>query len=126
MIAVDTSTLVAYFHGESGEDVEALDAALEAGNIILPVVVLTEILSDPKLPASIEGWLKEIPRTVIHDGFWERAAALRKKILSNGLKSRLADAYIAQLCVDNKVSLITRDKDFRHYSKAAGLDLVTN
>jgi predicted nucleic acid-binding protein len=36
--------------------------------------------------------------------------------------ARLADALIAQLCLDHGVHLITRDRDFRAFAEAAGLD----
>jgi predicted nucleic acid-binding protein len=36
-------------------------------------------------------------------------------VLATGFKARLADALIAQACIDHDVALITRDKDFRHF-----------
>ena len=50
MIAVDTSTLVAYLAGEAGRDVEALDSALARNQARLPPVVVTETLSAPRAP----------------------------------------------------------------------------
>lgn len=37
---------------------------------------------------------------------------------------RRADALIAQLCLDHQAWLITRDRDFRAFAAAAGLDLM--
>ncbi len=51
MIAIDSSTLIAYIQGDRGADVEALDAGLAAGDVVLPPVVLAEVLSDPALHA---------------------------------------------------------------------------
>ena len=49
MIAADSSTVIAFFQGEDGHDVELLDRAMESAELVLPPVVLTEVLSDPGL-----------------------------------------------------------------------------
>lgn len=123
MIAADTSTLVAYFAGGNGTDVEVLDTALRDGHLVLPCVVLTEILSDPKLPVPLARTLRELPRLDPPDGFWDRAGGLRGKVLRRRLRARLADTLIAQLCIDHDVSLITRDADFHHFVRLGGLVL---
>ncbi len=50
MIAADTSTWVAFLEGGAGEDAHVLDKALEDRQVVMIPVVLTELLSDPKLP----------------------------------------------------------------------------
>lgn len=124
MIAVDTSSLVAYFSGDSGKDVAVLDEALENKQIVLPPMVLTEILSDPKLPKLFQKHISSLPQLEILENFWYKAGLLRAKVLVKGYKARLADSLIAQICLDHKVPLITRDKDFRHYVKIAGLKVL--
>jgi predicted nucleic acid-binding protein len=124
MIAVDTSSLVAYLEGSRGPDVEAVHAALEAQQLVLPPVVLTETLSDPAIPASVRALLTELPLLDLEPGFWERAGSLRASILQQKRKARVADALIAQSCLDQGVALITRDKDFRHFAAAARLTLL--
>jgi predicted nucleic acid-binding protein len=49
---------------------------------------------------------------------------LRAKVLAKRRKARLGDALIAQSCVDYQTPLITRDRNFRAFADAAGLDLV--
>jgi uncharacterized protein with PIN domain len=61
MIAVDTSTWVALLEGGPGEDVELLDKALEDRQVLMVPVVLTELLSDPKLPRGVAETLSEVP-----------------------------------------------------------------
>ena len=124
MIAVDTSSLMSYLSGDSGSDVNTLDDALKAQILILPPVVLTEILSDPELPQHIRNIILELPLLDNMPGFWERAGSTRAKILIKGFKARVADALIAQSCLDYNVSLITRDKDFRHFEKFVNLRVV--
>ncbi len=124
MIAADTSTWVAFLEGDAGEDVQLLDRALEDRQVVMLPVVLTELLSDPKLPSSVAETLSEIPSMDISSGYWQRAGGLRAKVLARRRKARLGDALIAQSCIDGGVSLLTRDRDFRAFAEAAGLNLV--
>ena len=87
-------------------------------------VVLTELLSDPKLPSGIAETLSEVPLVEIVSGYWQRASGLRAKVLAKRRKARLGDALIAQSCIDGGVPLLTRDRDFRAFAEAAGLNLV--
>lgn len=124
MIAADTSSVVAYLAGEAGADIEAVDLALGHGHLVLPCVALTELLSAPQLPVALSRILRDVPRLDPPEGFWERAGALRRKVLGRGRRARLADTLVAQLCIDHQVSLITRDTDFRHFVQAGGLALA--
>jgi predicted nucleic acid-binding protein len=103
--------------------VEAVDVALSQSQACLPPVVLTELLSDPKLAAEVAGLLLEIPLLEPHRGFSERAGRLRASVLARGRKARLADTLIAQTCLDHEVPLVSRDPDFRSF-RAAGLELL--
>ena len=124
MIATDTSSLVAYLSGESGADVEAIHAAVDGGRLTLPGVVVTEMLSYPKIGPTIEALLATVPRLGVSDGYWERAGEARRKVLAHGFKARITDALIAQACIDHNLKLIARDKDFRHFAKHCGLILA--
>ena len=124
MIAVDTSSLIAFLEGEEGNDVESLDRALRLGQVVLPPVVLTEILSAPGLDRRVARLLRDLPTLETRPGFWERAARTRSKILSRRLRARLADTLISQSCLDHQAALITRDSDFRHFVQHAGLELA--
>jgi len=124
MIAADTSTWIAFLRGDGGEDAELLDRALQDGQVLMAPVVLTELLSDPKLPSGVARGLSELPRIEVKTGYWERAGALRARVLAKRRKARLGDALIAQSCVDRGIPLLTRDRDFRTFAEAAGLDLV--
>jgi predicted nucleic acid-binding protein len=124
VIAADTSTWVAFLEGSAGEDVQLLDRALEDRQVVMIPVVVTELLSDPKLPSGVAETLLEVPSIEIASGYWQRAGGLRAKVLAKRRKARLGDALIAQSCIDGGVPLITRDRDFRAFAEAAGLDLV--
>ena len=124
MIAADTSTWVAFLEGGGGKDAQLLDKALEDRQVLMVPVVLTELLSDPKLPSGVSKTLAEVPRIEVEPGYWQRAGVLRAKVLAKRRKARLGDALIAQSCIDRGVSLLTRDRDFRAFAEAAGLDLI--
>ena len=124
MIAADTSTWIAFLEGASGQDVQLLDQALEERRVLMIPVVLTELLSDPGLPASVAKTLLEVPTIELEAGFWQRAGVLRAKVLSKRRKARLGDALIAQTCVDQGITLLTRDNDFRRFAETARLNLV--
>ena len=123
MIALDSSALIAYLEGGSGRAVEAVEVALAERQACLPPVVLTEVLSDPALPADVAVLLGELPLLAVEDGYWERAGKLRARLLAKGLKARLADSLIAQSCIDHGVTLVATDSDFRHFARL-GLKLV--
>jgi predicted nucleic acid-binding protein len=124
VIAADTSTWVAFLQGDLGQDSQLLRKALEDRQVLMAPAVLTEMLSAPALPSTVAATLSEIPLIEITSGYWERAGALRAQVLANGLKARLGDALIAQSCIDRGIPLITRDRDFRSFTKVAKLDLV--
>jgi predicted nucleic acid-binding protein len=124
MIAADTSTWIAFFEGEGGDDVQLLDKALGDRQVLMVPVVLTELLSDSQISASVAESLKELPMLEIESGLWTRAGELRSKVLARGRRARLGDALIAQSCVDHGVPLLTRDRDFRAFAEAAGLNLA--
>jgi predicted nucleic acid-binding protein len=124
VIAADTSSIVAFLQGEGGDDTDIIQSALDHQQLVLPPVVLSEILSDPALPRSVRTLLAGLPILDVEPGFWQRAGLLRASLLKQKKKARVADALIAQSCLDQSTPLVTRDKDFRHFANAAGLPLL--
>ena len=124
MIAADTSTWIAFLQGDTGEDVEMLDQSLKDRQVLMAPPVLTELLSDPKLPSEVSKLLSELPLIEIQPGFWNRAGALRASVLGKRRKARLGDSLIAQSCVDAGIPLLTRDRDFRAFAEAASLKIL--
>lgn len=123
MIALDTSSLLHYFAGSNGDDVEAVDAAFAQSQACLPPTVIAEVLSAPNVSPALERALLEIPALDVTPGFWVRAGRLRARVIGAGHKAKLADTLIAQACLDHRVPLVTRDLDFRHFA-SAGLVLI--
>jgi predicted nucleic acid-binding protein len=124
VIAVDTSTWIAFLQGDGGEDAKLLDRSLQDQQVLMVPAVLTELLSDPKLPADVSDNISELPLIEISPGYWQRAGELRAKVLAKRRKARLGDALIAQTCLDRGIPLLTRDRDFRAFADATGLDFI--
>jgi hypothetical protein len=81
---------------------------------------MTSVLLD----ASAQELLGKLHRLAFTKGFWERAGALRYRLIQRKLKAHVADAVIAQSAIDHDVPLLTRDRDFRHYATHCGLKLA--
>jgi len=123
LITPDTSTLIAFFAGEDARDTDALDISLRDNTAVLTPPVLSEILSDPKLPKELANTILRLPRVEIKNEFCLRVANLRRKVLAKKRKARLADSLIAQVCIDHNLLLITRDKDFNNFKKLSSLKI---
>ena len=123
MIALDSSSTIAFLSGERGSDVNAVETALRLRQAVFPPVVVTELLSDSQVRSDLAAFIQAIPRLLVLEGYWERAGQLRARLFRRGLKARLADTLIAQSCLDHKIALVTRDQDFRNFARHAGLRL---
>lgn len=125
MLAVDSSSLIAFLQGDPrARDIALIRDALDARALVLPPVVVTESLSNDVTALAFRSLAFGVPVLVIAPGYWERAGASRAAVLQRGHKAALADTLIAQACIDADVALITRDKDFRHFEKHCGLKLA--
>lgn len=115
MIAIDTSSWIAFLSGSEGPDLALVERALAERQACLPPVVLSELLSDPELPRRVQVLFLELPLLALSEGYWERAGRLRARILASRRRARLADTLIAQSCLDHAVPLVSRDDDFRSF-----------
>jgi predicted nucleic acid-binding protein len=117
MIAADTSVWIDYAKGVPSIGSKHLEHSLNEGNLVMPLPVLFEVLSGPGITTRARDLIAMLPRLELLDGFWERAAELRKSFLKKGLKARSMDCLIAQVCIDHGVPLIAADQDYRHFIK---------
>ena len=124
MVALDTSSMIAFLEGESGSDVAVVEWALEQSQAVFPPVVLSELLSDPTLKSEVRDLFLALPLLEVSGSYWERVGKLRALILGLGRRARLADILIAQSCLDHSVPLVTRDSDFRFLSAQTSLQLL--
>ena len=124
MLVADTSSLIAFFEGDDGPDVEILDKALEEKFLLLVPPVIAEILSEPELPRPVREQILALPVLPILEGYWERTGALRAALIAKGRKAKMADSLIAQACLDHQAELIERDEDYQAFAKYGGLKLA--
>lgn len=117
MIAIDTSSMIAYFEGAQGRDIDSVETALDLKQAVLPPAVVTELFSDPILRPEVRAMIGALPQLQILAGYWERAGEIRGRLIGRGLKAHLADTLIAQACIDHDLPLITRDQDFRKFAR---------
>ena len=122
--AIDSSSLIAYLGGRDRADTRLVHAALERGEAVLPPVVVAEVLSQPGLPGGIVELIRAVAMLELTDGYWERAGEARARLIAKGRRARLADALIAQVCVDHDVPLVTHDTDFRLFAAQIGLRIL--
>ncbi len=124
MIAADSNVVIDHLQGKRNAEAVRLAELLESAGAVLAPATVTELLSDPTGSLPIEEFLRDILILPLHDGYWERAGALRAKVLKAGRKAALGDALIAQACIDNDTPLLTRDADFAAFVKLGGLKLA--
>ncbi len=112
MIAADTSTWIAFLQGDSGPDVALLDQALQDRQVLMLPVVLTGVMSDPKLPSAVAKMLSALPLVDPRARLLgERAGELRAS-LEEGPKSTARGRVDRPSCVDQGIPLVTGDSLF--------------
>ena len=93
MIAVDTSSMVAFLKGDGGSDVNAVEEGLRLKQVVIPPVVLSELLSAKNMSKILSERLQSIQMLEITEGYWVRVGSLRQHILRNGCSAKIsADA----------------------------------
>ena len=123
MICVDTSVWIAFLNDDENLQVIKFRQALSDGIVGMAPPVLSELISFPKIDQEDIELLSKLPLIGLKTGYWKRVGESRRELLKRGLKARLADALIAQCCIDAKAPLLTSDEDFRHYIEL-GLKLI--
>ena len=125
VVALDTNAVHDYFAEKSDEGPKAvlIREMFDTDRVLLPPAVVTEALSDPRLRPDKADRIRALPLLEIHEGYWQRAGLLRAYVLAQGYRGFLGDVLIAQSCIDNRIPLITYDRDFRRF-ESAGLQLL--
>jgi predicted nucleic acid-binding protein len=123
LIAVDTSSFRRYLEGVRDRDTQLVANALADGSAIVAGVVVTELLSKPELSGGSRSIVRSVRVLKLKEGFWERAAILRRNEFIDGRSGAIADVLIAQTCIDHRIPLITYDPDFRRFVPA-GLQMA--
>jgi predicted nucleic acid-binding protein len=112
-VIVDTSAWCDYFGGAS---YPLIDAALTAGHLYLPPIVVAELTSGqllPKKKQALVDFLRDLPLIEVNFDHWIRVGDLRQKAAAKGLAISTPDAHIAQCSIDFNAVLLSEDHIFR-------------
>jgi len=112
VISCDTSVFIDFLRGGYDLHVQKLKESLHTKTLLMNPFVLAELLSSPRLSEKKAQALVQLPIMFLQDFFFERAGLLRKKIYAAGHGIGLIDVFIAQVCIDAEVPLLTKDLDF--------------
>jgi predicted nucleic acid-binding protein len=125
---VDTSVWSLAFRRDIEADVpevHALKSALASGDLIVTTgLVLQELLqgfSGPKAADDLLNRFQDIPLLSPTRDTHVAAAQLRNHCRRNGVQAGTVDALIAQLCIENELTLLSTDRDFEHVARFSEL-----
>lgn len=113
-LVADTSAWVAYLGGET---IPLLEAALAAGIVQMPALVITELLGNdiPRRERhELEEMLGSLPLLGANAAHYSRAGATKAELAKKGINMSARDAHIFQCALDVKGVLLSRDPLFRH------------
>jgi tRNA(fMet)-specific endonuclease VapC len=120
-LILDTHALSAVADGE----VSAVELVASADRVALPVIVLGEYrlgIAQSRHRASYESWLRQWITTVtvldIDDGTTHSYSAIGLELKRKGKPIPANDLWIAALCRQHSLPLVSRD---RHFDFVAGL-----
>lgn len=117
--------MIDWLKGVDSAQTVLIEKALDDGQLCLPPPVEAELLSFPRPQPELARVLARLPRLEMSDGVWARTGLARRALKSLGLRAMLADALIAQCCIDADLPLIATDADFRHFATHCGLKLAS-
>lgn len=123
MILADTSVLLDYFSGNSGDHVEKFDEILQKE---IPFGISQIIYLEVLQGSSSEKEFKALNEYLETQRFYElknldsykKSAEIYYKCRKSGITVRSTiDCLIVQTCIENDLYLLHNDKDFLHISK---------
>jgi len=129
MILIDTSAWIDYFNGIDNPTTELLDKTLETEPILIGDLIYCELLQGFKTEEKFNE-VKELLSNLMSVDLVgleiaEKAALNYRKLRKQGITIRKTiDIIIATFCVENKVSLIHKNRDFEFMVESLGLMIV--
>ncbi len=124
MIVADTSVLIPWAQGKTTAYTDLLNVHITQRTLRVAPVSIAELMSAREAQAEILLFADSLTVLDLLPGYWGRAGILRGRCLAAGRRARLADALIAQTCIDADLPLLTNDADFDVFQSAGGLKLL--
>jgi len=129
VIVVDTGIWADWFKGTESPEVGRLDHGLEAQDVGLVPLVLTEVLQGFRLDRDFvraRDLLLELPLLTLDADGHIAAARLYRGLRSRGITVRgTIDCIIAQTCITAGVELLSSDQDFAAIARHTSLRLCS-
>jgi tRNA(fMet)-specific endonuclease VapC len=116
-VVVDTSTWIQFLGGRPATE---LEAALAAGAVVLPPIVVAELVSGARSArdrAAIVKLLRDLPIHETPFEHWVRVGELRRRLLGKGEAISTPDAHVAQCALDRDALLLSRDAVFERVAR---------
>lgn len=116
-ILADTFVWIDFFRSGNTKSVEILINNLKMQRVVLCGIVELELLQGlrPKEKAIVEDFLKHLDYIEISRSDYHLAENLISQMRKIGITESVQDSLIAAVCINNKLSLLTSDYDFRHF-----------
>lgn len=126
MILVDTSVWIDYFNNVDSPHSEALDLALVDGTAAIGDIIFLEILQGFRNDNDYKNTKLQLAKLDQYEMFGqhmvELCASNYRSLRKRGITIRgTADVIIATFCIENKLPLLFKDKDFTPFVKHLGL-----
>jgi predicted nucleic acid-binding protein len=126
MILVDTSVWIDYFNNVDSPHSNALDLALVDGTAAIGDIIFLEILQGFKSDKDFKNTKSQLSKLDHYEMFGrhmvELCASNYRGLRKKGISIRgTADVIIATFCIENRLPLLFKDKDFTPFVKHLGL-----
>lgn len=126
MILVDTSVWIDYFNNIDSTHSNALDLALANGTAAIGDIIFLEILQGFKSDKDYENTKTQLFKLDQYEMFGlhmvEPCANNYRTLRKKGITIRgTTDVIIATFCIENKLPLLFKDKDFSPFVRHLGL-----
>lgn len=128
MILIDTSVLVTVLRDPTGANADQLFASVGDEDFAITRFVEMEILAgarDDREWNAIKAYLDRRQMIELKEDTWINAARMYFELRRNGKTIRkLLDCCIAQVAIENKLTLVHNDRDFTAIADSTQLKLI--
>ena len=127
-VIIDTSVWIESFRPRADQSLHHLVKDLILSErVLLPGIIKTELLRGAKNKKEfnqLSQLLKGLAYLAVHEDYWERLSEFSFQLFRKGVVVPLTDTYIALLCIENKASILHRDKHYDMIAKKTKLKIL--